>query len=295
MHKIDYFLLTILLNKDRFPMSFAVFDPLFVLLSEEIDVPLPKLKKAWESCLVKYFKTDPTLLAKVTPKLQQAKKPEHIPVEEPKLAEEPVVKEKSKRAAPKTEKKEVDPKVLSKEEKKPVAKLPVCDWSGCTIGVKLARPIDGKNYCSKHFKRASTSKSSVSTTKTQPDKTEESEEESESEEEIKEPELKEESEEEESELEDDPDEEEDPETILRKLKLGFDDYCKQIVTPQNYTKVGSIEQYLVFFRNNWHDFQKVYEDLVCADDLQMMIQKKKIQKADLYMLFSKTNSKLVVS
>jgi len=79
-------------------MSFAIFDPLFALLSEEIDVPVAKLKKAWDISLLKFFKTDPNVLAKVAPKLQQSKKPnvsidEQDPVQEEDVVEANVLTE----------------------------------------------------------------------------------------------------------------------------------------------------------------------------------------------------------
>lgn len=158
-------------------MSFAIFDSLFVILSEEIDVPVSKLKKAWDISLLKFFKTDPNVLAKVAPKLQQAKKPtvsleeqqQEDPSSEEQVVQEPVVtsKAKPKKATkPKESKEEVEPKTkktpppAKKEEakqapsKEPI-KLPNCDEANCTIKVKLSRPIDGKNYCSKHYQKHS--------------------------------------------------------------------------------------------------------------------------------------------
>lgn len=331
-------------------MSFAIFDSLFVILSEEIDVPVSKLKKAWDISLLKFFKTDPNVLAKVAPKLQQAKKPtfssseeqqQEDPSSEEQVVQEPVVtsKAKPKKATkPKESKDEVEPKTkktpppAKKEEakqappKEPI-KLPNCDEANCTIKVKLSRPIDGKNYCSKHYQKHSKAlakkdglsedsvkptskpKSTAEAPKQQPvkepflreadasKKLEKSDsEDEESPEEDIEPELETEAEEEEMEeehLESEQEDDESPEMILQNLKEGFDGYFKQPVTAQNFTKVGTMDQYLVFFRNNWHDFQKVYEGLVTADELQALIQKKKVQKADLFMLFEKISPKLV--
>ena len=317
-------------------MSFAIFDSLFVILSEEIDVPVSKLKKAWDISLLKFFKTDPNVLAKVAPKLQQAKKP-IVSLEdqqqEEQVVQEPVVtsKAKPKKATkPKESKDEVESKTKKtqaspkKEEikeakqapsKEPI-KLPNCDEANCTIKVKLSRPIDGKNYCSKHYQKHSKAlakkdglsedsvkptlnpKSTVEAPKQQPVKELEksdSEDEESPEEDI-EPELETEAEEEEIEeehIESEQEDDESSEMILENLKEGFDRYFKQPVTAQNFTKVGTMDQYLVFFRNNWHDFQKVYEGLVTADELQALIQKKKVQKADLFMLFEKISPKLV--
>ena len=90
-----------------------------------------------------------------------------------------------------------------------------------------------------------------------------------------------------------PEDDESPEVILQNLKEGFDGYFKQPVTSKNFTTVGTIDQYLVFFRNNWHDFQKVYEGLVSSEELEALLKKKKVQKADLFMLFEKISPKLV--
>ncbi len=291
-------------------MSFAIFDPLFALLSEEIDVPVAKLKKAWDNCLVKFFKTDPNVQAKIAPKLQQAKKPTIVQdetnqevTETPKKSqpkEEPSTK--AKKSNPSEAVKETKSKTTSKSE--PV-KLPNCDESGCTIKVKLSRPIDGKNYCSKHYQKHS---KALSKKETNPEEStskktsaeplvpsvlasrsdSESEEEAETEEVVSEDDDL-----QEEQLESEEEDNESPDGILRTLKEGFDTYFKQPVTAQNLTRVGTMEQYLVFFRNNWHDFQKVYDQLVDADELQALIQKKKVQKADLFMLFEKVNPKLM--
>ena len=312
-------------------MSFAIFDSLFVILSEEIDVPVSKLKKAWDISLLKFFKTDPNVLAKVAPKLQQAKKPtvsledqQEDPVSEEQVVQEPVVtsKAKPKKATkpkeevsspsePKTKKTPapakkdglsgINPETKQAPSKEPI-KLPNCDEANCTIKVKLSRPIDGKNYCSKHYQKHSKAlakkdglsedsvkpalnpKSTVEAPKQIVKELEKSDsEDEESPEEDIEPELETEEEEiEEEHLESEQEDDESSEMILENLKEGFDRYFKQPVTAQNFTKVGTMDQYLVFFRNNWHDFQKVYEGLVTADELQALIQKKKVQKADLF-------------
>ncbi len=293
-------------------MSFAIFDPLFALLSEEIDVPVAKLKKAWDNCLVKFFKTDPNVQARIAPKLQQAKKP--IVEQEEILLEtgQPIAEPPKKSTAKKQTKAKEDPlpqnDVATKPKKaeKPSSsktepiKLPNCDESGCTIKVKLARPIDGKNFCSKHYQKHS---KALSKKEEEPSKKIEivpavESSESESEEDIvseKEPEVEPDESASDHEEQLESESESDDEDILQTLKQGFDGYFKQPVTAQNLTRVGTMEQYLVFFRNNWHNFQKVYEQLVDADQLQLLIQKKKVQKADLFMLFEKINPKLIVS
>ena len=158
-------------------MSFAIFDSLFSILSEEIDVPVSKLKKAWDISLLKFFKTDPNVLAKVAPKLQQSKKPnvsideQQDPVQEEDVVEDTPVaskpkakttskpKESKPKASPASEPKPKKTSTKSEEPKqapsKEIIKLPNCDEANCTIKVKLCRPIDGKNYCSKHYQKHS--------------------------------------------------------------------------------------------------------------------------------------------
>jgi hypothetical protein len=294
-------------------MSFAIFDSLFSILSEEIDVPVSKLKKAWDISLLKFFKTDPTVLSKVAPKLQQSKKPvisiEEHQVFEDQTKEETVVvskehtkklmkseetllvpKEKTKKISPTSEYKQIS------TVKEPI-KLPNCDEPSCTIKVKLARPIDGKNYCSKHYQKHSKALSKKespfkinkqqSVKEVEKSVTDDYEEELDSETESHiEEEI------EESRLESEQEDSESTET-LHDLKERFDKYFKQPVTAQNFTKVGTMDQYLVFFRDNWDDFQKIYEELINIEDLETLIQKKKVQKADLFTLFEKISPKLV--
>jgi len=306
-------------------MSFAIFDSLFSILSEEIDVPVSKLKKAWDISLLKFFKTDPNVLAKVAPKLQQSKKPnvsideqqdpspEEDVVEEASVASKPKAKTTSKpkeskpkaspASEPKPKKTSTKPEEPKQAPSKEIIKLPNCDEANCTIKVKLCRPIDGKNYCSKHYQKHSKALAKkeglTEVPKQQPvkeleksDSEEEEEVETEQEPDV-EPDEEEENLTEEEHLESEPEDDESPEVILQNLKEGFDGYFKQPVTSKNFTTVGTIDQYLVFFRNNWHDFQKVYEGLVSSEELEALLKKKKVQKADLFMLFEKISPKLV--
>lgn len=103
-------------------MSFAYFDPVLSLLSEEIQVPLPKLKEAWTNSFLKYFKADASIL--LSGKKQKA-------------AQEKKASEASEPAA-----------------KKSGNKLPTCEEDGCTNGVKNVRPIEDKIFCSKHYAKA---------------------------------------------------------------------------------------------------------------------------------------------
>ena len=306
-------------------MSFAYFDNVLTLLSEELQVPLPKLKEAWTNSFVKYFKADASILLSA----RKAK----------------TLQSKSESSEPSEEKK----------SGKQSNKLPTCEHPNCTHGVKLVRPIEEKVYCSKHYasklkelekKQAAEAKveteaeASSSEEKPKASKSKKASKKPEIEEEEKpkpkakapakkstpkeetkeepakkpsakksakkaEPEPQPEPESEKEEVEEDlaeylDDEEEDDEVVdtdklLVDLREALNKFVKKPVTEDNYKQVATTNQYFAFLKANWEAVQAIHPSILEADEVKKLIDGRKIDKTELYGLLNNTLSPKLVA
>jgi len=246
-------------------MSFAYFDNILTLLSEELQVPLPKLKEAWTNSFLKFYKADASILKKTTAK---------------------------KSAAPAT-KAPAEPK-----SKKTNDKLPPCDEPGCTIFVKNQRPIQGKVFCSKHYKKAINAlkklETAPATKAPTPSVSSPAEDlEDEKKEEDLEAELEPEAELDEQDFdEEESEEEENPEELREALKKGLNTFFSKTITEDNYDKVGTLSQYLAYFEKNWRAIQILHPNVIDYADVVKGVNARSIKKKHLYHLLTELPAEL---
>jgi hypothetical protein len=279
-------------------MSFAYFDNILVLLSEEINVPIHVLKEAWTNSFLKFYKADATILTPV------------------------------KKVAATKDKTTESPKP---EKETNNNKLVACQEDGCIVKVKNVRPIDGKIYCSKHYKKAFNSINKAEAVKCShifPPKSRKagqpcgnnaienmtfckihtplapssevsspvlnsSSNEDEDEHKHEHEDLADNLEDNDEDLEEEEDEEEiDTAKLLVDLNSGLKVHIGKNVTSENYNTIATMDKYLVFFELNWKSFIKIYPNLISIEELKLRITKKKITKWDLYSLLDQRNPKL---
>ena len=278
-------------------MSFSIFDPVLSFLAADLEIPLERVKEGWNKSFANFFKADASILIVPAVKVTKAKtKTSTTTVTE-------------------------DAKIKTKK------KFPTCEYADCTTGVQNERPIEGKVYCSNHYKKLTKSLNKVESIKCNyifptgnkkagmqcannscvnetlckahlntKEVKKQSEIKTETEEESEKDEASEDEEHSEEESLSDDDKtiisEEDKSKLLTALNEDINKFMEKTVTEKNYNMAGTIAQYFKFFSTNWNIIQKIYPKIISIDSLKSLVDKKEVTKKDLYTLLKTNVSKL---